>query len=99
MMAGWGSAVMAVEVLNIPYYEISIPLIWKFTEVADAPPVIVFVVAKTCLTSIYADELAAIAVVAFIAVPASAIVNVCAEAEVFVTTIFVITVVVEEGVV
>ena len=70
-MAGWGFAVMAVEVLNIPYYEISIPLIWKFTEVADAPPVIVFVVAKTCLTSIYADELAAIAVVVFIAVPAS----------------------------
>jgi hypothetical protein len=70
---------------------------WKFTEVAEAPPVIVLVVANTCFRSIKEDELAAIATVVASAVPFSAKVNVWADAEVLVATMFVTTVVVEAG--
>jgi hypothetical protein len=70
---------------------------WKFTEVAEAPPVIVLVVAKTCFRSINEDELAAMLTVVARAVPLRAKVKVCAEAEVLVATMFVTTVVVEAG--
>jgi hypothetical protein len=70
---------------------------WKFTEVAEAPPVIVLVATKTCFRSINEDELAAIATVVASAVPFKAKVKVCEEAEVLVATMFVTTVVVEEG--
>ena len=64
---------------------------------ADAPPVMVLVAVSTCLQSIYAVELAAIAAVVWSAVPASPIVNVPAVAAVLVTAILVTTVVVAEG--
>lgn len=70
---------------------------WKFTEVAEAPPVIVLVVTKTCFRSINEDELAAMLTAVASAVPLSAKVNVWADAEVLVATMFVTTVVVEEG--
>jgi len=69
--------------------------------VADAPPVIVFVATRTCFRSIYTVVFAAIAVVVCKAIcPAAgpmANVNVCADAEVFVTAIFETTVVVDAG--
>jgi hypothetical protein len=70
---------------------------WKFTEVAEAPPVIVFVATKTCFKSIKTDELAAIETVVAKEVPLRAIVNVWADPEVLVATMFVTTVVVEAG--
>jgi hypothetical protein len=69
----------------------------KFTEVAEAPPVIVLVATKTCFRSINEDELAATLTAVASAVPLSAKVNVWADAEVLVATMFVTTVVVEEG--
>jgi len=70
---------------------------WKLTEVAEASPVIVCVVARTCFRSIYTVEFAAIAVVVCNATALSASVNVCADPDVFVTAIFDTTVVVEGG--
>jgi hypothetical protein len=70
---------------------------WKLTEVAEASPVIVCVVASTCFRSIYTVEFAAIAVVVCNATALSASVNVCADPDVFVTAIFETTVVVDEG--
>ena len=70
---------------------------WKFTEVAEAPPVIVLVATKTCLRSMNEDELAATVTAVASAVPFKAKVKVCEEAEVLVATMFVTTVVVEAG--
>jgi hypothetical protein len=70
---------------------------WKLIVVADARPVIVFVVASTCFKSMYTEELAAIAVVVCNATPSRERLNVPAVPAVLVTTIFVITAVVEEG--
>ncbi len=70
---------------------------WKFTEVAEAPPVIVLVVANTCFRSINEDELAATVTAVASAVPFKAKVKVCEDAEVLVATMFVTTVVVEAG--
>jgi hypothetical protein len=70
---------------------------WKLTDVADAKPAIIFVVARTCFKSKYALELAASEDAACNTTPSSVMVNVCADAEVFVTTIFEITAVVDDG--
>ncbi len=70
---------------------------WKFTEVAEAPPVIVLVATKTCFRSMKEDELAAIVTAVASAVPFKAKVKVCEEAEVLVATMFDTTVVVAEG--
>ena len=70
---------------------------WKLIDVADARPVIVFVVVRTCLTSNIAVELAAIAVVVKRDIPSSASVNVPADDAVLVTTIFETTAVVLAG--
>jgi hypothetical protein len=70
---------------------------WKFTEVAEAPPVIVLVATKTCLRSMNEDELAATVTAVASAVPFKAKVKVCEEAEVLVATMFDTTVVVAEG--
>jgi hypothetical protein len=70
---------------------------WKLTEVAEASPVIVCVVASTCFRSIYTVVFAAIAVVVCNATALSASVNVAAVPAVFVTAIFETTVVVDEG--
>jgi hypothetical protein len=70
---------------------------WKFTEVADAPPVIVLVATKTCFKSIKEDELAGTLTAVAIAVPFRANVKVCDDAEVLVATMLETTVVVEAG--
>jgi hypothetical protein len=70
---------------------------WKFTEVADAPPVIVLVATKTCFRSIKEDELAATVTAVAIAVPFRANVKVCADPDVLVATMLETTVVVEAG--
>jgi hypothetical protein len=70
---------------------------WKFTEVADAPPVIVLVATKTCFRSINEDELAATLTAVAMAVPFNASVKVCADPEVLVATMLETTVVVEAG--
>jgi hypothetical protein len=88
---------MVLERLIDPYYDTSIPLMWKLIDVADAPPVITLVVASTCFRSMYAVELAAIGAVVCNAVPARPIVNVPAVPAVLVIAILVTIVVVEEG--
>lgn len=70
---------------------------WKLTVVAEANPAIICVVVSTCFKSIYTVEFAAIAVVVCNATELSVSVNVCADADVFVTAMFETTVVVEEG--
>jgi len=74
---------------------------WKLIDVADAPPVMVLVVASTCFRSIYTVEFAAIAAVVCNAVLAPAVpipsVNVPAVPAVLVTAILVTTVVVDDG--
>jgi hypothetical protein len=70
---------------------------WKFTEVAEAPPVIVLVATKTCLRSMNEDELAATVTAVASAVPFKAKVKVCEDPEVLVATMFDTTVVVEAG--
>jgi hypothetical protein len=67
------------------------------TVTADANPVISFVVARTCLRSNVAVELAAIAAVVNTSTLSNAMVNVAAEAAELVTTILVTTVVVDAG--
>ena len=70
---------------------------WKLTVVAEARPAITCVAASTCFRSIYTVEFAAIAVVVCNATALSVSVNVCADADVFVTAIFETTVVVAAG--
>jgi hypothetical protein len=80
------------------HYAISTPLIWKLTDVADAPPLIVFGVAFagiTCFKSKNAVELAAIVAVVNMSVPSMVSVNVPAVPAVLVTAMLVTTVVVE----
>jgi hypothetical protein len=70
---------------------------WKLTVIADAKPVIVFVVANTCFNGITVESLAATITVVAIETPSSAIVKVAWVAAVLVTTISVITAVVADG--
>ena len=70
---------------------------WNVTDVLDAPPVIVLVAARTCFMSKIATVLAAIATVVANDVPARPSVNVALLDDVFDTTTFVTTVVVEDG--
>lgn len=65
--------------------------------VADAPPVMVLVAERTCFKSITVESFAAIEVVVARFVPAKPRVKVPDEEAVFVTTIFVTTVVVALG--
>jgi hypothetical protein len=70
---------------------------WKLIVVADAKPVMVFVVASTCFNGITVVSLAATATVVAIETPSKARVKVPADAAVLVTAISVITVVVDAG--
>jgi hypothetical protein len=70
---------------------------WKLTVVAEARPAITCVASSTCFRSIYTVVFAAIAVVVCNATELSVSVNVCADADVFVTAIFETTVVVALG--
>jgi hypothetical protein len=79
------------------HYAISTPLIWIDTAVVDAPPVIVFVVAKTCFTSMVVTLLAGIDTVGNSETPSSATVTVDDVAAVLATTMLLITVVVALG--
>jgi hypothetical protein len=69
----------------------------KFTEVADAPPVIVWDAVRTCFISKVAIELAPIETVVARDVPPKPIVKVCADPDVLETTMFVTTAVVADG--
>jgi hypothetical protein len=70
---------------------------WNLTVVADARPAIIFVVARTCFKSNAAVELAAIAASLNRSTESTVIVNVAAVAAELVTTMLLITVVVDAG--
>jgi hypothetical protein len=70
---------------------------WNETVIALAKPAIILVVASTCFKSIVIVELAAIATVLNKSTASSWIVNVAADAAELVTTILLITVVVDAG--
>jgi hypothetical protein len=70
---------------------------WKLTVVADAKPLIVFVVARTCFKSIIVESYAPTVTVVAIDTSSSSKVNVADVAAVLVTTILVTTVVVDAG--
>jgi len=70
---------------------------WNDTVTADAKPAIILVVARTCFISNIAVELAAIATVLNRSTPSKVIVNVAAVAAELVTTMLLITVVVDDG--
>jgi hypothetical protein len=67
------------------------------TDVADARPAIILVVASTCLRLRETESFAGTAAVVAIETPSRVRVNVCADADVFATRISVITVVVDAG--
>jgi hypothetical protein len=70
---------------------------WKLTVVADARPAIILVVASTCLREITVESFAGMATVVAILTLSSVSEKVAADAAVLVTTISVITVVVDAG--
>jgi hypothetical protein len=70
---------------------------WKFTVVADAPPVIVWVAVRTCLRSITVESIAPTVTVVARFVPARPIVKLALLPAVFVTTMLVTTAVVLDG--
>jgi hypothetical protein len=74
------------------------PEMWKTTlEELVAPPVIVLLAVKTCFKSKVTTPLASIAICEQYANPAKLMLNVVAESEALVATIFVTTVVVDDG--
>jgi hypothetical protein len=70
---------------------------WKLTVVAEAKPLIVLVVARTCLRSIIVVSSAPTATVYAIDTSSNNIVNDAAASAVFVTAMLVTTVVVDAG--
>lgn len=70
---------------------------WKLTVVAEASPVIVFVVARTCLREMLIESFAETGTAVAIDTPSSAKVKVAPEAAVLTTSISVTTVVVDAG--
>jgi len=70
---------------------------WKLTVIADAKPLMVFVVASTCFKSIIVESLAPTVTVVAIDTSSRSKLNVAAVAVVLVTTILLTTVVVDAG--
>jgi len=70
---------------------------WKLIVVAEANPLIVFVVASTCFISIIVESYAPTVTVVAIDTSSSSKLNVPAEPAVLVTTMLVTTVVVDAG--
>jgi hypothetical protein len=70
---------------------------WKLIVVAEAPPVMVWVVVSVCLISITVESFPPTAIAVAKAVPPRASVKVPALAEVLETTILVTTVLVDAG--